>query len=221
MSPIKSSKTQNQQDIEYEKSTIGIYLNFKPTIIQSELSMKQLLWKWEIKNDWIQKLEKLKLSFQILEFIQARFPTRRNWSETQLIRDSVPIGCWLLLFDWLLKTYLRRFISLGFVLTGVTILIFSAIGVIIYRNEIIPTNSVSFRFKTIWIRWYIPIALMKNISSRVVVEQAVSDSWDEWFFNSGAIDDDSLLKTIISPGKACQTFFILIIYQFVNHKNEL
>ena len=45
------------------------------------------------------------------------------------------------------------------------------------------------------------------ISSRVVVEQAVSDSWDDWFFNSGAIDDDSLLKTIISPGKACHSFF--------------
>ena len=44
------------------------------------------------------------------------------------------------------------------------------------------------------------------ISSRVVVEQAVSDSWDEWFFNNGAIDDDSLLKTIISPGNACHSF---------------
>ena len=43
---------------------------------------------------------------------------------------------------------------------------------------------------------------MKMILFRVVVEQAVSDSWDEWFFNSGAIDDDSFLKSIISPGKA-------------------
>ena len=114
----------------------GICRNFKQTIIQSEPSMKQLLWKWEIKNDWILKLEKLKLSFQILEFIQARFLISQSF-----IR--VPIGYWLLRSDWLLKTYLRRFISLGFVLTGVTILIFSAIGVIIYRNEIILWASAS------------------------------------------------------------------------------
>jgi len=77
----------NQFEIEDGKSMTGICRNFKQIIIPSERSMKQLLWKWEIKNDWILKREKLKLLFQIPEFIQARFP----------------IGCRFLHFDWLLK----------------------------------------------------------------------------------------------------------------------
>ena len=113
-----------------------------------------------------------------------------------------------------LETDLRRFISLAFVLTGVTILIFSAIGIIIYRNGIIssvePWLRISENPRPRSSEFRAP---MKMISFRVVVEQAVSDSWDEWFFNSGAIDDDSFLKSIISPGKAPNSFFISNKYE--------